>query len=330
MAHRSLNTLVFAGFDPTTAATVISMMGDDGLPGDLRIVQGLNFEPWNTVRTGLMIIGMDPKTDLVQVSQLIQNRTTYWDVAVCIPGVLSYYSVALLAQGAARVLTHPEEDLEATKGELRSLLRTLSNIQSDAFGLEVSDLIQLYGEKRVPKTIRLTGNGTVGSIYLHAGNVVHAETMDEEEGMAALSRLLSLHSPEIRVHKGCLTDKKTIGIPAMSALLEGSRQQDEIQRESRVLDLDPDLIMDSEMDFGSSDRTPKLDMRSLEKDFNRPSPVPPSATAPPVVPSPMRHITPAPELQGPTRRVTPLPKAPDTERFDPLKGLFGDDELDSH
>jgi len=214
-------------------------------------------------------VGMDPRTDLVRVSQLIQNRTTYWEVAVCIPQVLSYYSIALLAQGAAKVLTHPEDDLEATKNELRSLLRTLASLQSDAFGLEVSDLIQLYGEKRVPKTIRLTGGGLVGSIYLHNGNVVHAETMDDDTGMHAFRRLISVVNPEIRVHKGCLTDKKTIGIPAMSALLEGSRQQDEIMRESRIQDPENDSLDD--FDYGSMDAVPKINGRDLH---NVPPPPP--------------------------------------------------------
>lgn len=230
MAHRSLNTLVFAGFEPTTSATLISLIGDEALPADLRIAHGLNIEPWESSRTGLLIIGMSPSTDLARVSQLIQNRTTYWEVAVSIPTVLSYYSVALLAQGAVKVLTHPEEDLVETKKELVTLLRTLSELHSDAFGLEVSDLVQLYGEKRMAKTIRLTGGGSVGSIFLHNGLVVHAETMDEEEGMTAFRRLISLQNPDVRVHKGCLTDKKTIGIAAMSALLEGSRQMDEAGR----------------------------------------------------------------------------------------------------
>jgi hypothetical protein len=307
MAHRSLNTLVLAGFDPTTAATVISMMGDDGLPGDLRITSGLNLEPWHTVRTGLLIIGMDPSTDLVRVSQLIQNRTTYWDVAVCIPSVLSYYSVALLAQGAAKVLTHPEEDLESTKKELRSLLRTLANIQSDAFGLEVSDLIQLYGEKRIPKTIRLTGQGCVGSIYLHNGNVVHAETMDEEEGMLAFGRLICLANPEIRVHKGCLTDKKTIGIPAMSALLEGSRQADEYQRDSRV------------------------EVESLDSDFEMPKAMGPMAI--PDSDFDLSHGAPQTPPSAPpvaNRKTSSLPPPAATEKFDPLRNLFADDELDIH
>jgi hypothetical protein len=306
MAHRSLNTLVFAGFDMTTAATVISMMGDDGLPGDIRIITGLMVEPWQTARTGLMIIGMDPRTDLIRVSQLLQNRTTYWDVAVCIPAVLSYYSVALLAQGAAKVLTHPEEDLEATKKELRSLLRTLSSIQSDAFGLEVSDLIQLYGDKRIPKTIRLTGDGVVGSIYLHNGNVVHSETMDDEEGMQAFRRLIGLRNPEIRVHKGCLTDKKTIGIPAMSALLEGSRQMDEISRESRADDLDADF------ELGSNDQIPSIG-HSIQ----------PHSSPPPV----NLNIKTPPLYQTPRRQ-------PSSEsgvfKEDPLKNLFLDEELDIH
>ena len=249
MAHRSLNTLVFAGFAPTTAATVISLMGDDGLPQDLRIVQGLNFEPWQTARTGLMIVGMDPTTDLVRVSQIIQNRTTYWDVAVAIPDVLSYYSVALLAQGAVKVIKHPEQDLEAAKHQLRTLLKELSELQSDAFGLELSDLIQLYGEKRIAKTIRVTGGGTSGSIFLHGGNVTHCETMDEEEGMVAFKRLICIDSPEIRVHKGCLSDKKSIGLSAMSALLEGSRQVDEGAR---------DEISSSAQEF------PSFDMVGLE------------------------------------------------------------------
>lgn len=231
MAHRNLTSLVFSGFEPTTAATLISLMGDDGLPQDLRVVQGLNIEPWQSARSGVLIIGMDPSTDLFRVSQLIQNRTTYWDVAVCIPEVLSYYSVALLAQGAVKILPHPEEDLDATKRELRNLLRILSSLKSDALGLEVSDLIQLYGEKRVAKTIRVTGGGSAGSIYLYNGNVMHCETMDEEEGMDALRRLISIEAPEIRVHNGCLTDRKTLDMAAMSALLEGSRQADEASRQ---------------------------------------------------------------------------------------------------
>ena len=253
MAHRNLTALVFVGFDTVMASTLLSTLGNDGLPKDIRIVSGLSSEPWQAVRTGLMVIGMDPTTDLVRVSQLLENRTTYWEVAVCIPTVLSYYSVALLAQGAVKVMPHPMDDLEATRRELKTLLKTLASLQSDALGLEVSDLIQLYGDKRVAKTIRLTGGGCVGSIYLHNGMVVHADTMDEEEGMTALQRLLAIRNPEIRVHKGALTDKKSIGIPAMSALLEGSRQMDEAERNSSVLD-DPEL-----MDIIPDDPRPSTD-----------------------------------------------------------------------
>lgn len=293
MPHRSLNALVFAGLEPTTAATVISLLGDEGLPQDLRIVQGLGIEPWQSTRTGLMIIGMKPDTDLVRVSQLIENRTTYWDVAVCLPQVLSYYSVALLAQGALKVLTHPEDDLDATKRELRWLLNSVETMQSDAFGLEIADLIQLYGEKRMSKTLRLTGDGCVGSIFLHNGNVVHAETMDDQEGMDAFKRLINLRNPELRVHKGCLTDKKTMGIPAMTALLEGSRQHDESTRESNTmidhesLDLEPN-------EFGSLDGIPKLDLQRGD------------------IPITARNV----------------PPPPSADRFDPLRDLFRDDELD--
>jgi hypothetical protein len=291
MPHRSLNTLVFAGFDTTTAATLISMMGDEGIPGDLRIFQGLNVEPWESSRTGLMIIGMNPTTDIARVSQLIQNRTTYWEVAVCIPTVLSYYSVALLAQGAVKVLVHPEEDLPSAKRELIALLRSLSQLHSDAFGLEVADLIQLYGEKRMAKTIRLTGPGCVGSVFLFNGLVVHAETMDEEEGMTAFRRLISLESPDVRVHKGCLTDKKTIGIPAMSALLEGSRQVDEAMRDGSPPHGVP-VRNDHALPLDSMD----IDMEPLRQEFRSSSPPPASA-----------------------------PK-----QFDPLQNLFGDEDMDLH
>lgn len=312
MAHRSLNTLVFAGLAPTTAATVISMMGDEGLPQDLRIVQSLNYEPWHNARAGLMIVGMDPSTDLVRVSQLIQNRTTYWDVAVCIPAVLSYYSVALLAQGSIKVMTHPEEDLETTKNELRTLLMNLGEIQSDAFGLEVADLIQLYGEKRMAKTIRLTGSAAVGSIFLFNGNVVHAETMDDEEGMAAFRRLISMPGPEIRVHKGCLTDRKTIDIPAMSALLEGSRQADEASRSSYNPDLDS-----LDLDPGSLDEIDlKEVMEASFRDRNEEQP------------GPVTVKNPAPAPAPPTKFRPPKAPAPEKEP-DPLRSIFGDD-LDYH
>ncbi len=231
MPHRSLNALVLSGFDHTTGATLVSLLGDEVLPEDLYFVQHLNIEPWQRHRTGLLVVGMTPNTDLLAVSQLIQNRTSYWDVAVCLPDVLGYYSIALLAQGAVKVLPHPEEDLEAAKQELHYLLESVASFQSDVFGLEVADLVQLFGEKRFAKTIRLTGTGCVGSIFLFDGNVVHAETNDGEEGMEAFTRLIGLQSPELRVHKGCLTSRKTIGIPAMSCLLEGSRQRDESGRD---------------------------------------------------------------------------------------------------
>lgn len=306
MAHRSLSTLVFSGFAPTTAATVISMMGDEGLPQELRVVQSLNFEPWHSARVGLLIVGMDPSTDLVRVSQLIQNRTTYWEVAVCIPAVLSYYSVALLAQGAINVLTHPEEDLESTKNQLRAMLRTMGEVPSDTFGLEVSDLIQLYGDKRMAKTIRLTGSGGVGSIFLFNGNVVHSETMDEEEGMVAFRRLISMSNPEIRIHKGCLTDKRTINIPAMSALLEGSRQVDEESRNST------DGI------FDSLDLDPSMIPPEFRKDARQDTPPPPMPVT----------TKPAPAPKSPMK-FRPPEATPSPESEDPLRSIFGDD-VDYH
>lgn len=301
MAHKNIQTLVFAGFEPNVAAKVVTMMGDDNLPMEIRFLRGLNIEPWHNIRSGLMVVGMDPTTDLVRVSQLIQNRTTYWDVAVAIPLVLSYYSVALLAQGAVKVLPHPSDNPDATASNLKSLLRNLASLQSDAFGLEVSDLIQLYGEKRIAKTIRLTGDGCVGSIFLHNGDVVHAETMDEETGMEAFRRLISLNAPEIRVHMGLLTDQRTVGMNAMSALLEGSRQVDE-QRNSQDSDFDSFDSVDLELreDFASMDAIPKLDPSEF---FRQPAN--------------------GERDSGSTRgNVPPAPK----EKFDPLKNLFGDDD----
>lgn len=228
MSHRTLSSLVFAGMEPTTSALLVSMLGDDSLPSEVRIHYDLAQEPWHQSRTGLMVIGMTPETDLMRVSQLIQNRTTWWEVVVCLVDVLTNYEVALLAQGAAKVIRHPNEDLEGSANQLRAVLSSMNSIHTDAFGLEVSDLIQLFGEKRLDKTIRLTGGGNIGSIFMRGGNVMHAETMDELEGMEAFRALIrSSTNTEIRVHKGCLTHKTTINISAMGCLLEGSRMNDE-------------------------------------------------------------------------------------------------------
>lgn len=228
MAHRMLGSLVFAGLEPTTAAMVISLLGDEGLPYEVRILEDLSQEPWHSTRTGLMVIGMTPETDLARVSHLIQSRTTWWEVVVCLVDVLANYEVALLAQGAAKVIRHPTEDLEGTANQLRSVLKSMNNLHTDAFGLEVSDLIQLFGEKRLDKTIRLTGGGTMGSIFMRAGNVLHAETIEGFEGMEAFRTLFSISgNAEMRVHKGCLSNKVSINMPAMSCLLEGSRVLDE-------------------------------------------------------------------------------------------------------
>lgn len=231
MAHRNLSALVFAGFTPSTAATVISLLGDEGLPGDLRIAERLVYQPWHTSRSGLLVIGMDPETDLTRVSTLIQDRTTYWEVAICLRNSITAYQPALLAQGAIKVLPHPEDELESTREELRDLLSVLTATATETLGLELSDLIQLYAEKRVPRTIRIAGDGVIGSLYLRDGMIVHAETMDEDEGMTAFSRMFRIQSPELRVHSGCLTVKSSLKMPAMTALLEGARVHDEDLRD---------------------------------------------------------------------------------------------------
>jgi len=232
MAHRSLQALVFSGLVPTTAATVISLLGDEGLPSDIRIDENLMYHPWQASRSGLLVLGMDPTTDLAKVSSFIQNRTTWWEVAVMLSDSINSYAPALLAQGAVKVLPHPEDDLTSSHAELRNLLSILTVHGTDILGLELSDLIQLYGDKRVPKTIRISGDGIIGSIYLREGSIVHCETMDEVQGMDAFSRLLAIKAPDIRVHNGCLTSKISINQPAMSVLLEGARVNDEGDRDA--------------------------------------------------------------------------------------------------
>ncbi|MEQ8821621.1 MAG: DUF4388 domain-containing protein [Sumerlaeia bacterium] len=235
MAHRSLSTLVFAGMTPTTAATVISLLGDEGLPNDIRVLEQLHYHPWQGNRSGLLVIGMDPMTDLGKVSSLIQERTTWWEVAVCLAESIRAYEPALLAQGCVKVLNHPEDDLTGCRDEIRELLRTLTRNAADILGLELSDLVQLYGEKRVPKTIRVSGGGVIGSIYMRNGNVVHAETMDGDEGMPAFQHMFGIRSPDIRIHSSCLTSANSMNLPAMSALLEGARVHDEVGRDTGMV-----------------------------------------------------------------------------------------------
>lgn len=212
---------------PTTAATLISLLGDEGLPTDIRIIEDLVYQPWQTSRSGLLIMGMDPETDLGKVSMMIQDRTTWWEVGICLADSIKAYEPALLAQGAVKILPHPEDDLTAARDELRNLLEVLTVHATDLLGLELADLIQLYGEKRVPKTIRINGQGVIGSMYLRDGIIVHAETIDDLQGMEAFNRMFAVRHPEIRVHNGCLTTKKSMSMSAMSALLEGARVHDE-------------------------------------------------------------------------------------------------------
>ena len=223
--------MVLAGFVPTTAATLVSLLGDEGLPGDIRIVEQILYQPWESSRSGLLVVGMDPSTDLAKVSALIQDRTTWWEVAVCLTDSIQAYQPALLAQGAVSVISHPEDDLTAARDQLRDLLSIINVSGTELLGLELSDLIQLYGEKRVPKTIRISGDGVIGSMYFREGIMVHADTMDDTEGMDAFRRLFRVKSPDIRVHNGCLTSRSSLMMPAMSALLEGARANDEDDHE---------------------------------------------------------------------------------------------------
>lgn len=276
MPHKSISSLVFSGFVPTTAATLISLLGDEGLPGDIHVVEQLVYQPWNNSRSGLLVVSMDPTSDLAKISKLIQDRTTWWEVAVCLSDSISAYQPALLAQGAIKVLPHPEDDLTGARDELRDLLKIITVSGTDLLGLEVSDLIQLYAEKRVPKTIRISGDGVIGSMFLRDGNIVHVETMDEDEGMMAFSRLFRVKSPEIRVHNGCLTSKNSLNMPAMSALLEGARVNDEDSRgdnaeplpnSSELANAVGDILDD--FDVGSSgDSYKKADLDSVDSDLD--------------------------------------------------------------
>lgn len=211
------------------------MLGDDGIPGEVRVVPHLTYHPWQTTRSGLLIMGMDPQTDLQKVSSFIQDRTTWWEVAVCLADSIRAYEPALLAQGAIKVIPHPEDDLTGCRNEIRELLSILSTSSTEMLGLELADLIQLYGEKRLARTIRVSGEGVIGSIFFRNGNIVHAETMDEDEGMVAFQRIFAVRAPELRVHSGCLTTKSTLNMPALSVLLEGARVHDEGERDSQVL-----------------------------------------------------------------------------------------------
>ncbi|MDX2174998.1 MAG: DUF4388 domain-containing protein [Candidatus Sumerlaeia bacterium] len=298
MPHRSLTSLVFAGLEPSTSATVISMLGDDGLPTEIRLLHDLAQEPWHVSRTGLLVIGMNPETDLSRVSHLIQNRTTWWEVVVCLVDVLAAYEVALLAQGAAKVLRHPQEDLEGCANQLKMLLKSMNNLHTDAFGLEVSDLIQLFGEKRLDKTVRLTGKGTIGSIYMRGGNVIHAETIDEIYGMDAFRILFSIASPEIRVHKGCLTTKSTINLPAMSCLLEGSRVLDESAGMASGELMRPPDEMDVESAFHALDD----ELEGIEG-YEDMEPIRPSKQVPTIQPA----IPPKPTAPPPASKAPPKP-----------------------
>jgi len=227
MAHRSLSTLQLVGFAPSTASTLVSMLGDEGIPNDVRLVEDLTYQPWTTSRSGLVVLSMDPRSDLTKISNVIQDRTTWWEVAVCLSEEIKAYQPALLAQGAIKVFTHPEDELSQCRDELRELLNVLTVHGTDLLGLELADLIQLYGEKRVPKTIRINAQGVIGSMYLRDGLIVHAETMDETTGMEAFSRLFGAKSPELRVHNGCLTSQESVNMPVMSVMLEGARVNDE-------------------------------------------------------------------------------------------------------
>lgn len=279
MAHRSLTCLMFAGMTPTTVSAIINMLGDDGLPNELRIAPDLMYEPWQGSRSGLLVMGMDPVTDLAKVSSLIQDRTTWWEVAVCLAESIKAYEPALLAQGAIKVIPHPEDDLKGCRDEIRNLLDILATGTMDVLGLELADLIQLYGEKRVARTIRVSGDGVIGSIFLRAGNIVHAETMDETTGMEAFSRLFRVRSPDLRIHSGCLTDKASVNMGALTVLLEGARVNDEDERDqSSIADTGPtandinnaldDILQD--FDFGG-DPEPAPQPQPVQPEAQRPS-----------------------------------------------------------
>jgi len=98
-------------------------------------------------------------------------------------------------------------------------------------GLQLNELLQLGAGSRWTGMFRFTGRDErQGRIYLHRGQVVHAECRDAEasaDGEDALGQLSIWAGGRFEYLPGAVTGKKTITRGTTAILLEAARRSDE-------------------------------------------------------------------------------------------------------
>lgn len=98
--------------------------------------------------------------------------------------------------------------------------------------LGLADIIQLEGQNRLSGSISVAYEGREGSLFLQAGELVHAEA-GELRGEAAVYEILSWPTGSFGVHPNVATFGRTIQKNLSHLLLEAHRRMDEAGRAPR-------------------------------------------------------------------------------------------------
>ena len=115
-------------------------------------------------------------------------------------------------------------------------------------GLELLDLIQMFHQKRVDRTLRIFAyDGRVGGIYMNQGEIIHVEA-GAMQGFPAILDLMRWTEGRIVVYDALLSNEQTNTTPTMHLIMDAARAMDEEPDEeefgANALDAMADVGMD--------------------------------------------------------------------------------------
>lgn len=132
-----------------------------------------------------------------------------------------------LSLGCDSFLTRPFS-VEKLCEFVAKMLRPDHGFSGRLVGMRLEDVIQMLCYRRDSTLVSIAKNGTRGSIYIHNGEIVHAE-VGALSGVEAFYEIMSWPDGEFHSQMVLALPQQTIFMDWQSLLIEGLRDRDEIR-----------------------------------------------------------------------------------------------------
>lgn len=154
-----------------------------------------------------------------------------------------------MSNGAVSFLEKPF-DLDKFITEVNRHLSPSGFTGRSLVGFSLLDILQLVSMSQQSVTMTVRSGGSVGSMYIEDGVLIHAETDRGKTGSKAAYEIVGWSDGDIASSRGVASDcKRTISIPLMTFLMEAAKHQDEVKRLKPVEEVKN--ILSSLLDTGS-------------------------------------------------------------------------------